>query len=58
MPTELTWRKAIDKVLGSSSTPLHYHDITERIISEGLRQNLGANAGCYRKCSDIRLYQA
>jgi len=42
MPTELTWRKAIDKVLGSSSTPLHYNEITERIISEGLRQNLGA----------------
>ena len=42
MPTELTWRKAIDKVLGSSSTPLHYNEITERIISEGLRQSLGA----------------
>ncbi len=42
MPSELTWRKAIDKVLGSSSTPLHYNEITERIISEGLRQNLGA----------------
>jgi hypothetical protein len=42
MPTELTWRKAIDKVLGSSPTALHYNEITERIISEGLRQNLGA----------------
>jgi len=42
MPTEVTWRKAIDKVLGSSSTPLHYNEITERIISEGLRQSLGA----------------
>jgi hypothetical protein len=42
MPNELTWRKAIDKVLGSSSTPLHYNEITERIISEGLRHNLGA----------------
>lgn len=42
MATELTWRKAIDKVLGSSSTPLHYNEITERIISEGLRQSLGA----------------
>ena len=39
---ELTWRKAIDKVLSSSKTPLHYNDITERIISEGLRRNLGA----------------
>jgi hypothetical protein len=42
MPTELTWRKAIDKVLGSSPTPLHYNEITERIIAEKLRQSLGA----------------
>lgn len=42
MSVELTWRKAIDKVLGSSPTPLHYNEITERIISDGLRENLGA----------------
>ena len=42
MPDELTWKKAIDKVLGSSPTPLHYNEITERIISEGLRKSLGA----------------
>lgn len=42
MSSELTWRKAIDKILGSSATPLHYKEITERIISEGLRKNLGA----------------
>lgn len=42
MPSEMTWRKAIDKVLGESSTPLHYNEITERIISEGLRKNVGA----------------
>lgn len=42
MPTELTWRKAIDTALGSSPTPLHYNEITERIISERLRRNLGA----------------
>lgn len=42
MPSELTWRKAIDKVLASSAAPLHYNEITERIISEGLRKNLGA----------------
>jgi hypothetical protein len=29
-------------VLESSPTPLHYNEITERIISEGLRQKLGA----------------
>ena len=40
--SELTWRQAIDKVLGSSATPLHYNEITERIISEGLRKNVGA----------------
>ncbi len=42
MSKELTWRKAIDKVLGSSATPLHYKEITEQIISDGLRQSLGA----------------
>jgi hypothetical protein len=41
MPAELTWRKAIDKVLAPSPTPLHYTEITERIIAEKLRQNLG-----------------
>jgi len=38
----MTWRKAIDKVLSSSTTPLHYNEITERIISDGLRKKLGA----------------
>jgi len=42
MATELTWRKAIDTVLGSSPTPLHYNDIAERILSDGLRQKIGA----------------
>jgi hypothetical protein len=42
MPAELTWRRAIDKVLASSLAPLHYTEITERIIAEKLRQNLGA----------------
>ena len=42
MATEMTWRKAIDKVLGTSSKPLHYNEITEQIIAEGLRKNLGA----------------
>lgn len=42
MAIELTWRKAVDQVLGSSPIPLHYNEITERIISEKLRQNLGA----------------
>ncbi|MCI5144837.1 MAG: hypothetical protein D3923_04750 [Candidatus Electrothrix sp. AR3] len=38
----MTWRKAIDKILASSATPLHYKDIAERIITEGLRKSLGA----------------
>jgi hypothetical protein len=42
MPAELTWRKAIDKVLSTSPTALHYNEIAERIIAEGLRSNLGA----------------
>jgi hypothetical protein len=42
MATELTWREAIDKVLISSETPLHYNEITEIIIAENLRKNLGA----------------
>jgi hypothetical protein len=42
MATELTWRKAINKVLSASPTPLNYKEITERIISDGLRQQLGA----------------
>jgi len=45
MPKELTWRKAIDKVLASSPQPLHYRDITEKIIADGLRQSLGATPG-------------
>lgn len=39
---ELTWRKAIDQVLATAATPLHYNEITERIIANQLRSNLGA----------------
>ena len=42
MASELTWRQAIDKTLAASATPLHYNEITERIIIDGLRKNLGA----------------
>jgi hypothetical protein len=42
MAKELTWREAIDKVLGASATPLHYKDIADRIIANGLRTNVGA----------------
>lgn len=42
MEKQLTWGKAIQTVLASSATPLHYSEITKRIIDEGLRQDLGA----------------
>ena len=42
MPQELTWRKAIETVLASSSTPLHYKEIAERIIAQSLRISIGA----------------
>jgi hypothetical protein len=38
----MTWRKAIEKVLSNSPAPLHYKEITERIIADGLRKSLGA----------------
>ncbi len=42
MAKDLTWREAIDRVLGAAATPLHYRDITDRIIADRLRRNLGA----------------
>jgi len=42
MAKELTWREAIDKVLGAATTPLHYKEIAEKIIVDGLRSKLGA----------------
>jgi hypothetical protein len=42
MAQELTWRKAIDTVLASSPTALHYDEITKRIAAQSLRTSLGA----------------
>ncbi len=42
MTKEITWRQAIDQVLGAAATPLHYREIAERIIADGLRRKLGA----------------
>src|SRR5947209_16748292 len=42
MASDLTWRDAIDKILGESTTPLRSMEITERIIADGLRTSLGA----------------
>jgi len=42
MPKEMTWRKAIEKVLSEASGAVHYKDLTEKIIADGLRSSLGA----------------
>lgn len=42
MAKDLTWREAIDKVLGATTGPLHYKEIADKIIANGLRTNLGA----------------
>lgn len=42
MTNEMTWRKAIEKVLSEATGVVHYRDLTEKIIRDGLRQNLGA----------------
>jgi len=42
MTSELTWRRAIEQVLRASNEPLHYNDITQRILEGGLRKNVGA----------------
>ncbi|WP_081617434.1 HTH domain-containing protein [Thioalkalivibrio sp. ALgr3] len=40
--SELTWRKAIERVLSDSGGAMHYTDIAEQIVAEGLRKNVGA----------------
>lgn len=42
MAADMKWRDAIDKVLGDATTPLHYKDIAERIMSQEMRRNMGA----------------
>jgi hypothetical protein len=42
MAKELTWRKAIEKVLSEGSGAVHYKDLTDKIIADGLRSSLGA----------------
>lgn len=42
MPKELTWRKAIEKVLSDAPAAVHYRDITDAIIAQSLRSSLGA----------------
>jgi HB1/ASXL restriction endonuclease-like protein with HTH domain len=42
MTKELSWNKAIEKVLSDAPSALHYKEITDKIISDGHRKNLGA----------------
>lgn len=42
MPTEFTWRKAIEKVLQDAEGAMHYKDIADEIVSRELRVNVGA----------------
>jgi hypothetical protein len=42
---EKTWEEAIKKVLAESSTPLHYKDISEQILSRGYYETDGATPG-------------
>lgn len=42
MLKQMTWEQAIEQVLAESPTALHYSEITERIINQGLRSSLGA----------------
>ncbi len=43
MSSEMTWREAIDKVLGSSTVPMHYKEIADRIVADGLIKKPGVN---------------
>lgn len=42
MAKQLTWRKAIEKVLSDASGAMHYKDLTDKIIEAGMRTDLGA----------------
>ena len=39
---EQSWKNAIITILTESKEPLHYHDITERILTRGLKTTSGA----------------
>ena len=42
MSKELTWRKAIDKVLSEAPGAMHYKDLTDKIVADGLLSSFGA----------------
>lgn len=39
--SQMTWNRAIQKVLADAGTPLHYLEITEKILEQKLRDDLG-----------------
>ncbi len=39
---EQSWKNAINTILSESKEPLHYHEITERILTRGLKTTSGA----------------
>lgn len=42
MPKNLAWKQAIARVLAQANSPMHYKDIADQILSEGLRTKVGA----------------
>jgi hypothetical protein len=42
MSKDLGWLDAIKQILSEEKSPLHYSEITEKILSRGLKQTLGA----------------
>jgi HB1, ASXL, restriction endonuclease HTH domain len=42
MPSDMTWKQAIEKVLSESSYPMHYTEITEKILSGKILSTSGA----------------
>lgn len=39
---DMPWRKAIEQVLRSANAPMHYKNIAEKVVGDGLRKNVGA----------------
>lgn len=42
MAKEMTWHKAIQSILADSDEPLNYREISDRIVAEKMRKNIGA----------------
>lgn len=42
MALEMTWKEAVNKVLGQYPGGLHYNEIAEQIIQQDLRKKVGA----------------